>query len=79
MSLAATSARRAFAIEPPATVRSAPRLFEPVAGPSDGPTLEDLILGAWEELIGGGRAECPVCGGSLAPRAGCHECGSELD
>ena len=77
MSLAATS-RRALAIEPPATVRSAPRLFEPGSNPSDGSTLEDLILGAWEELIGRGSAECPVCSGRLQFETGCGSCGSEL-
>jgi hypothetical protein len=57
----------------PQTERSEQRLFE-----SDGPTLEDLVLGAWEELVAYGRAECPVCGGEMSLPAGCHGCGAEL-
>lgn len=51
---------------------SAGRLFE-----SSGSTLEDAILGAWEDLALRGRAECPVCAGELEA-AGCNACGSEL-
>jgi hypothetical protein len=40
-------------------------------------TLEDLVLGAWDDLTARGRAECPVCRGSLEP-AGCTACGSQL-
>jgi hypothetical protein len=54
--------------------RSAARLFEP-----GGLTLEDLILGAWEDLLAGGPAECPVCGGqTLRAAGGCDSCGSDL-
>jgi hypothetical protein len=56
-----------------ATERSAMRLFEP-----RGSTLEDLILGAWEDLAAGGPAECPVCGGSMRPAGGCDDCGADL-
>ena len=52
--------------------RSAVRLFEP-----SGSTLEDRILGAWEDLGISGHAECPVCTGKLEP-SGCARCGSEL-
>ena len=55
------------------TVRSAGRLFEP-----SGSTLEDRILGAWEDLAVSGRAECPVCDGELEPAGACRACGSEL-
>jgi hypothetical protein len=55
------------------TERSAPRLFEP-----KGLTLEDTILGAWEDLLAGGPAECPVCGGSMRVAGGCHSCGADL-
>jgi len=41
-------------------------------------TLEDVILGAWEDLVEGRRAECPVCGGSMSMLEGCESCGSEL-
>jgi tRNA(Ile2) C34 agmatinyltransferase TiaS len=55
------------------TERSAARLFEP-----HGLTLEDVILGAWEDLVAGGPAECPVCGGSMRTAGGCRNCGSDL-
>lgn len=45
----------------------------------DGLTLEDKILGAWEDLVVEGRAACPVCGGGqMAAGSGCSSCGSEL-
>jgi hypothetical protein len=52
--------------------RSAAQLFEP-----SGSTLEDRILGAWEDLTAFGRTECPVCRGELE-LSGCTRCGSEL-
>jgi hypothetical protein len=52
--------------------QSAGRLFEP-----SGSTLEDSILGAWEDLAARGHAECPVCAGELGA-AGCETCGAEL-
>ena len=62
-------------VEPPVAprelARSETRLFEP-----SGSTLEDRILGAWEDLDERGRTECPVCRGELEP-AGCRGCGSE--
>lgn len=51
----------------------APRLFEP-----GGSTLEDVVVALWDELAAEGRAECPVCGGSIAPATGCGSCGAEL-
>jgi hypothetical protein len=53
--------------------RSAARLFEP-----SGWTLEDVILGVWEDLTAGNPAECPVCHGQLRVSSGCESCGSEL-
>ena len=58
--------------ERPQLQPNAPRLFE-----SAGSTLEDYVLGAWEDLVTDGRAECPVCGGQTSP-SGCGDCGSEL-
>jgi hypothetical protein len=66
--------RAEILIDPPATERSAPRLFEP---PGGGVTFEDLILERWEDLAASGRAECPVCGGRMS-REACGGCGSEL-
>jgi hypothetical protein len=48
------------------------RLFE-----SPGSTLEDKILGAWEDLELKGRSVCPVCRDPLEP-GGCAGCGSQL-
>jgi hypothetical protein len=56
----------------PEMAHSSGRLFEPARS-----TLEDIVLGAWEDLAAHGRAECPVCHGELEP-AGCTSCGSEL-
>jgi hypothetical protein len=64
------------ALEAPQTAPSPtaerPRLFD------GGPTLEQLILGAWEDLVADGRTACPVCGGGMSPLGGCTRCGSEL-
>ncbi len=49
------------------------RLFDP-----QGPTLEDRVLASWDELVGEGRTECPVCGDSMSAAGGCESCGSEL-
>lgn len=80
MGAVATSETGPSVIDPPATGHSpppAPRLFEPQADPH-GVSLEDLILGAWEDLDGNGSAECPVCGGRMRLALGCEDCGSQL-
>jgi len=52
-----------------------------------GPTLDDLVAGAWEGLLAGAPVDCPACGTVMAPRqsagAGvvggrCGGCGSTL-
>lgn len=52
-----------------------------------GPTLDDVVSGAWEGLLTRHTAPCPLCGGALAPRYGaghgpvggrCRDCGTEL-
>jgi hypothetical protein len=48
------------------------RLFEP-----HGTTLEDMVLGLWEDLVAGRDASCPVCRESMS-MIGCSSCGSEL-
>jgi len=40
-----------------------------------GPTLDDLVAGAWEGLVAGAPAECLVCGSALAPR---HSAGAGI-
>jgi hypothetical protein len=74
LSAVATSAAPTILVDPPATVRSAPRLFEP---PDGGARFEDVVLGCWEDLTIAGTAECPVCGGRMH-RDSCRDCGSEL-
>jgi tRNA(Ile2) C34 agmatinyltransferase TiaS len=63
---------RPVAERPPAET-PAPRLFEP-----GGITLEEVVLGVWEDLVAEGRGACPVCGGSLSAAGGCESCGAEL-
>jgi hypothetical protein len=60
--------REGESAEPPAQ-----RLFEP-----QGPTLEDAILAAWDELMGADHATCPVCSGEMSRMSGCETCGSTL-
>jgi hypothetical protein len=59
-------------------------LFGPVGG---GPTLGDLIAGAWEGLAAHDVVACLVCGERMSPRYGsgaavlggrCEHCGSTL-
>ena len=56
-------------------------------GDRGGPTLDELLVSAWEGLRSDHPVECPVCGGPMRPRyaAGprpvggrCGSCGSEL-
>jgi hypothetical protein len=65
----APATQRDVAAAEPAT----PRLFEP-----KGPTLEDRIVAAWDELTVAGRVTCPVCSGEMSRTGGCESCGSEL-
>jgi hypothetical protein len=71
--MAAVATRETTVTERPPAEASAQRLFEP-----GGVTLEDAVLGVWEDLVTQGRAECPVCGDPMSPVAGCSACGSEL-
>ncbi|MDX6636620.1 MAG: hypothetical protein QOJ01_131 [Solirubrobacterales bacterium] len=73
MSAVATRTEAAGAIGRPQMDHSAPTLFERYRV-----TLEDVVLRVWEDLALEGGAECPVCGGSMAPD-GCQGCGAELD
>ena len=40
-----------------------------------GPTLDDLVAGAWEGLLAGAPADCLVCGAPVAPR---HSAGAGI-
>ena len=73
--MAAVATREESLARRPQASRRGSRLFEPrTVG------LEDSILTVWRDLVEQGRAECPVCGGSMSPAAdgGCSRCGSEL-
>jgi hypothetical protein len=49
------------------TLALEPTLFEPEGG---GPTLDDVLVGAWEGLTAHRTVDCPVCGGEMAPAYG---------
>jgi hypothetical protein len=66
---------------PPATHSAERPGASEVAPRSEPSTLEDALLGAWEDLGSHGRAECLVCGGPVeaGPAGGqCEACGSAL-
>ena len=59
----------------------------PAAEGRGGSTLDDLIVGVWEDLTAHHAAACPVCGEAMRPRYGsgpapvggrCTGCGSTL-
>ena len=55
---------------------------------ADGPTLDDVIVGAWEDLSAHRTVTCPLCtAGAMRPRYGggpgaaggrCEDCGTVL-
>jgi hypothetical protein len=60
----------------------------PEISPRERPTLEDVLAGAWEDLIAHRTATCPICDGAMEPRYGsgpspvggrCRVCKTELD
>ena len=51
------------------------RLFEPRAG---SPSLEDLIVGTWDELVASGSAACPVCRARIERAAACERAARTL-
>jgi hypothetical protein len=71
--VAAVATRGPALAERPPAGAPGERLFEP-----GGVTLEDVVLRVWDELVASGRAECPVCGDSIAAAAECGSCGAQL-
>jgi hypothetical protein len=71
-----------------ATINLEPHaVLMPKLTPREGPTLEDLLSGAWEDLIAHRTATCPICDGAMEPRYGsgpsavggrCGDCRTEL-
>ncbi len=67
---------------------AAPTLFEERCGThlhGGSPTLDDLIVGTWDELTATGVAACPLCPGELEAQRGaraafgrCRDCGCIL-
>lgn len=79
-------APRAAAVEAPACAAveapAAGAVAAPAAAPTEaasahrhGPTLDDLVAGAWEGLLAGAPADCLVCGAPMAPR---HSAGAGI-
>jgi hypothetical protein len=55
---------------------------------SAAPTLEALLVEAWNDVSAGTAAECPICAGPMQPRwtasarvvgGRCEDCGSTLE
>jgi hypothetical protein len=76
----------AEAVTEPAA-EAVPETFTTASARRHGPTLDDLVAGAWEGLLARAPADCLVCGTPLTPRqsagAGvvggrCDGCGSTL-
>ena len=75
---AAAAAAPAAAPEPatPAPEAAAvPETFTTASARRQGPTLDDLVAGAWEGLLAGAPADCLVCGEPVAPR---HSAGAGI-
>ena len=51
------------------TLAVAPTLLDRVGGE---PTLDDMLVGAWEGLAAHKVVECPVCRGEMDPVYGAH-------
>jgi len=74
-------------LAPPPAAAVAPAPSTTASAHRQGPTLDDLVAGAWEGLLAGAPADCLACGTTMAPRhsagAGvvggrCGGCGSTL-
>lgn len=65
----ATPVRSGGAGAPRRTAWRPGSLFDGAGG---GPTLDQLVSGAWEELTAHAVVECPLCDGELVPEYGSH-------
>jgi hypothetical protein len=52
--------------------RVAPRPRSIFDGAGGGPTLDDVLSSAWEELTAHAVVACPLCAGELVPEYGAH-------
>ena len=58
-----------------AAATAAPETATAARAHRHGPTLDDLVAGAWEGLLAGAPADCLVCGAPMAPR---HSAGAGI-
>jgi hypothetical protein len=65
-------ARYARAAGEGAPLRIARRPRSLFDGAGGGPTLDDVVSGAWEELTAHAVVECLLCGGEVEPVYGSH-------
>src|SRR5699024_9826475 len=72
---AATAAPEALASASVPAAAAAPETATTARAHRHGPTLDDLVAGAWEGLLAGAPADCFVCGAQLAPR---HSAGAGI-
>ena len=72
--VAAPERTAAATVAEPVTV-AAPESDTTARAHRHGPTLDDLVAGAWEGLLAGAPADCLVCGTPLAPR---HSAGAGI-
>jgi hypothetical protein len=56
-------------------IAAVPETFTTASARRQGPTLDDLVAGAWEGLLAGAPAACLVCGTALTPR---HSAGAGI-
>jgi hypothetical protein len=80
----AIAASEAAVVAEPVTHSAAeavPETFNTASARRHGPTLDDLVAGAWEGLLARAPADCLVCGTPLTPResAGAGVVGSRCD
>jgi hypothetical protein len=61
--------------EPAAAAAVSPETDTTARAHRHGPTLDDMVAGAWEGLLAGAPADCLVCGIPLTPR---HSAGAGI-
>ncbi len=76
--MAALATRQDLAAERPAAGEAPRQVLHRPCSSRVASTLEDSILGVWDELVAEGNAACPVCGDSMSAAGGCEACGAEL-
>jgi hypothetical protein len=62
------SAHTGVDLRVPATAPAHDRADQPTVQHDGGPTLDDLLVGVWEDLAAHQTVACPACGESMSPR-----------